>query len=272
MTLELSASGRRYGYLRDKVDHRDFGVLHAEAPQLSLPTDGVAAVDLEPFCGPKKDQGQEGACTAFAGCGLREFLYRKFYANEATKLEPLPVFSPAFLYYLERQADGTLGQGDTGSYGRSSVRMMNQAGVCLEAEDPYVAGAYEQAPTAEQLGSGLQFKAGSYHRLGFPDMRSCLVSGYAFVVGFNVYESFERNIGTDGMMPVPDTQNEQLLGGHEVLFIGFDDSKGAYKVRNSWGPSWGDQGNFWFPYVAAADPRIVMDAWMQHLGKAWKAA
>lgn len=266
MALALSPLGRRYGYLRDKSDHRDFGLLHPAA-KLELQSSLVSVVDLEPFCGPKKDQGNEGACTAFAGCGMREFLYRKLSALETVKLDPPPVFSPAFLYYQERQFDGSLADGDSGSFGRSATKMLNQFGVCLESENPYVPGNYSQAPSPEQLASALRFRAGSYHRLGFQDMRSCLASGYAFVVGFNVFESFEK-IGSNGLMPAPGP-NETILGGHEVLFIGYDDAKQAYKVRNSWGPDWADSGNFWMPYSVAADPNVVMDAWFQHMGRAW---
>ncbi len=117
MPLILSATGRKYGYLRDKADHRDYNLLRAPiTPTLELATMlATPVVDLEPMCGPKKDQGQEGACTAFAGCSMREFLYRKFFTSELTKLEPPPIFSPAFLYFQERQFDGSLGEGDTGS-------------------------------------------------------------------------------------------------------------------------------------------------------------
>ncbi len=268
MPLELSSAGRRYGYLLDKFDTRDFGVSHPAFEQLPKAEVLDPLVDLEPLCGPVKDQGQEGACTAFAGCGMREFLYRKLSSYETEKLDPAPIFSPAFLYYQERSLDGSLGEGDTGSTGRSSVKTMNKLGVCLEMENPYVPGNYEQAPTPEQLASASRFTAGAYHRLGFENFKSCLASGYVFVVGFNVYESFEH-IGADGIMSAPHIGNERLLGGHEVLFVGYSDEKNAFKVRNSWGANWGDFGNFWMPYAVAADSNVVLDAWMQHLGKAW---
>ena len=37
-------------------------------------------------------------------------------------------------------------------------------------------------------------------------------------------------------------RNEQLLGGHAVLIVGFDDNRQKFKVRNSWGTSWGASG------------------------------
>ena len=266
MPLELSRGGRRYGAFRDTPDHRDLGMTSAPLARAEvLPP----SVDLENLCGPIRDQGAEGSCTAHAGVGMREFLYRYYAPYEKTPAES-PIFSPAFLYYQERLLDGTLDQGDCGSYGRTCCRALNQFGVCLESGEPYVPGQFNIAPTAEQLAGALQFKAGAYHRIAnVQDMKSCLASGYVFAIGFTVFWSFENKIGWDGLWE-PDASREDVLGGHEVLVIGYDDSKQAFKVRNSWGPSWGASGNFWFRFSDAADTRILMDAWIQHLSGHWK--
>jgi C1A family cysteine protease len=224
-----------------------------------------SSVDLELWCGPVKDQGQLGACTAFAGCGMLEFLFRKYGHALAN-----PVLSPMFLYYVERKIDGTLAEGDCGSSGRTLVQAINRFGVCLESGDIYSPSNFEVAPTPAQSAEAQTMRAGAYHRIGcVDDMKSCLASGYAFVVTFVVRESFETNLGADGTMPMPNKGKELILGAHEVLFIGYDDAKQAFKVRNSWSASWGVRGNFWFPYAAAADPEILFDAWIQHFGGPW---
>jgi C1A family cysteine protease len=254
--------GRRYGYLRDVPDHRDFGMRKFAHPALSSASIPFA-VDLETYCGPVKDQGDLGACTAFAGCGMLEFLFQK-YKNRSV------VLSPRFLYYQELVLDGTLQEGDVGSCGRTSCKAINQFGVCEERDDPYSTKDFAVPPTPVEEGRAMFYRSGAYHRLStVDDMRNCLASGYVFVVGFTVYESFEGKWEKAGaLMPIP-SSGERVLGGHEVLFIGYDDTKQAFKVRNSWGTGWGNGGNFWFPYVAAADSNILIDAWIQHLGKPW---
>ena len=40
-------------------------------------------------------------------------------------------------------------------------------------------------------------------------------------------------------------------GGHGMVLVGYDDSKGtdgAFRVRNSWGTKWGDNGSIWVDY------------------------
>lgn len=255
--LPVSPAGRRYGYRPAPPDSRDFklNIRFATLPPF---------VDLEPWCGPVKDQGALGACTAFAGSGNREYLARRYGGST-------PVLSPLFLYYQERLIDSTLEEGDTGSTGRTSCMAMNRFGICPENADTYDIAGYQRAPTAEQLAAAYYWKSGAYHRLFTSyDIKTCLVSGYPAMVGFTVYSSFEdAPLANTGFMPVPAKNRERVLGGHEVLFIGYDDRKAAFKVRNSWGAGWGAGGNFWFPYEAANDPDVLIDSWMQHMGKPW---
>ena len=37
---------------------------------------------------------------------------------------------------------------------------------------------------------------------------------------------------------------------HDVILVGWDDSKGAWLLRNSWGDAWCDQGYCWIKYGA----------------------
>lgn len=254
-TLPLSPNERRYGYHRAPFDHRDLGL--ARAPlTVTLPP----SVDLEPWCGPVKDQGAEGSCTAQAGCGNREYLARKFQGAS-------PILSPQFLYYQERLIDGTTDQ-DSGSNGRTDCQAMNRYGICEETDDQYDPTHLKVAPDLLQLANALKWRSGAYHAVGnVDDMKSCLASGYPVLIGFAVYSSFE-NIGSDGIMPTP-RSTDQYLGGHETLVIGFSDEKQAFKVRNSWGPTWGDKGNFWMSYDIAACGTLLWDKWIQHLGPAW---
>lgn len=283
MTLTLSSAGRRYGYLKDRPDHRDLGI--ASSPITAIGLD--PSVDLESFCGPVLDQGDEGSCAGQFGAEVRQFLRKKLQAADDD-------FSPAYIYWLARQMDAFWSANnrwptnaelleftktivvtlDTGTYGRTVCRVLNQFGACTRATMPYVAGDFATGPTDAQFAEGLTFKAGAYHRIPtVQDMKTCLASGYAFGIGFTVYSSFEGDqVAKDGLWS-PDKSSEDILGGHEVMAIGYDDSVngGSFKVRNSWSASWGAAGNFWMRYQDAADSDILQDAWMIHLGKAWAA-
>jgi C1A family cysteine protease len=46
-------------------------------------------------------------------------------------------------------------------------------------------------------------------------------------------------------MPAP---TDRCVGGHAVLVVGYDLNAKTFKVRNSWGNSWGQAGYFTLPF------------------------
>lgn len=261
MSLTLSNAGRRYGLNPSPATHESYLSL-SSVPGLRT-TAPPATYDLLEYLGNVKNQGDLGSCTANAGAGHLEFLFRK-YKNQS------PTFSPLFLYYQERAKDGTLPQGDCGSTGLTACQVLEELGVCLESEDSYTTKNFEVAPTPAQLTEAAQYKSGAYHSIyTLDDMKLCLASNYTFLYGMTVYESFETSVGADGKVPVPNYASEPVLGGHEILCFGFDDKKQALHIRNSWGSDWGENGNFWLPYEMALDGRIFMEARISHFGNPW---
>ena len=106
-------------------------------------------------------------------------------------------------------------------------------------------------------------KAVQYQRVAqnVNQMKGCLASGYPFVYGFTVYESFEsKNVAKTGVVPMP-ASGEKILGGHCVLAVGYDDSQQRFLARNSWGTDWGLQGYFTVPYAYLTDPNLSSDFW-----------
>lgn len=263
MSLQVSAAGRRYGRLIDVADSRDLRM--NAAPVFRLPyTKLPPVISLIPWLGPVKDQGSEGSCTGHAYSSYREFLARK-YQNEG------PVLSPQFLYVQELLFENTF-PSDGGAMPRSGCIVLNQNGCCEETVWPYVPGNLVK-PTPVQLDNAKKWLGGAYHRISFlADILSCINSGYCCSVGFFVYQSFESDeVANTGIMPMP-KKDEALLGGHEVLCVGYDIPNRRALIQNSWGTSWGINGRFWMPFDFISDARYVSDLWMTHLGRAWRAA
>ncbi|MFN8109256.1 MAG: C1 family peptidase [Thermoleophilia bacterium] len=94
-------------------------------------------------------------------------------------------------------------------------------------------------------------------RLG--ELRGCLAEGHPFVFGFTVYENFFRGPGKQQtVVPMP---AGQVLGGHAVMAVGYDDRRQAFLARNSWGVHQGDHGYFHMPYAYLTDPGLAADFW-----------
>ena len=268
MTLTVSNGGRRYGALPSKFSVKDLGRPHFF---LGTPPPPADYGNLKNYSRPVKNQGQEGSCTGHGWATHQEFLELKYNHHDIT-------LSPAGIYYLERQLEGTLDQGDCGAQIVSGAAVVCKYGVDLLSDEPYSDQSYDKAPTADQLKSALNYKSGAYHRLTTVlDIKNCINSGYTFVLGMSVYESFETSVGGDGIMPMPN-HGEALLGGH-CMSSGwaYDDTikcpnasvPGAVLTQNSWGPEWGLEGRVWIPYEYFVDPNGVGDMRISHLGKKW---
>ena len=92
-------------------------------------------------------------------------------------------------------------------------------------------------------------------------MQGCLASGYPFVFGFTVYASFESAaVAKTGKMPMPKS-GEQVVGGHAVLAVGYNNDQRVFIIRNSWGDGWGDKGYFYMPYAYLLDDNLADDLW-----------
>ena len=58
-------------------------------------------------------------------------------------------------------------------------------------------------------------------------------------------------------------------GGHAIVIVGWDDAKHAWRIKNSWGTSWGERGFAWIKYGANLIGHDT--AWMQAADKSFVA-
>ena len=241
---------KRFGWIPDLPDQRDH-VYAAPAQIGPLP----ASVDLRPACPPVYDQGQLGSCTANAIGAALEFDQMK---------QQTDVFTPSrlFIYYSERVMEGTVDE-DSGAMIRDGIKSVAKQGAPHEKIWPYVIAKFRTKPSAAAYRDAKKHQAVLYQRVAqTPDqLKGCLASGFPFVFGFSVYESFETQaVAKSGHAPMP-KPGERQLGGHAVMAVGYDDASGRFVVRNSWGPKWGLKGYFTLPYAYLLDDNLADDFW-----------
>jgi C1A family cysteine protease len=242
---------KRFGWLPDLPDHRD---QFYAAPLVNL---GVlpVKVDLRPNCPKVYDQGQLGSCTANAIAGAIEFDRLKQHKTDF-------VPSRLFIYYNERVMEGTVDT-DSGAMIRDGVKSVANQGDAPETEWPYDIDKFTVKPPPKVYTDALKYKVVQYQRVlrNLTQMKGCLASGYPFVFGFTVYESFESpEVAQTGQVNMPGP-NEQELGGHAVVAVGYDDSQQRFFVRNSWGTGWGMAGYFTMPYTYLTESNLSDDFW-----------
>ncbi len=249
---------RNYGWKPDVPDQRDYRYYLKSTNPQSLPE----SVDLRSKCPPVEDQGQLGSCTANALVSALEYLElqkkRKFYD-----------LSRLFVYYNERVIENSVNS-DSGAMIRDGIKTLANQGVCKENNWKYDIKKFTKKPGKGCYSSALKYVINSYYRIdSLNEMKQCLVSGFPFVFGFSVYESFESDlVAQTGEVPMP-AENEKLLGGHAVMAVGYDDVTQRFIVRNSWGENWGNQGYFTIPYIYLTDRNLSDDFWTIKQDKAF---
>ena len=250
---------KHFGWTPDLPDVRDH--------MYSAPMEMVRAlphkVDLRPHCPPVYDQGQLGSCTGNAIAGAVQFERKKQH------LTPDFVPSRLFIYYNERVIEGSV-DNDSGAQIRDGIKVVNKLGVPPEKDWPYHIAKFAEKPPAKAFTDALKDRAVSYSRVtqSLTQMKGCLASGYPFVFGFTVYDSFEsEKVAKSGTVPMP-ASGESVLGGHAVMAVGYDESHHRFIVRNSWGDDWGMHGYFTMPYAYLTERNLSSDFWTIRLVQA----
>jgi C1A family cysteine protease len=237
-----------FGWKPQKPDIRDY-----KFSPLTTATVLPPRVDLRPLCPPVVDQGQLGSCTGNAIAAAHHFAQLK---------QGEKAFAPSrlFIYYNERVIEGTVKQ-DAGAEIRDGFKSIAQQGVCRESCWQYNISKFARKPPKSCYTQAAKHKAVQYLAVTptLNQLKGCLADGYPFVFGFTVYASFE-DIGSDGLVPMP-TLSEQMLGGHAVAAVGYDDGMQRFIVRNSWSAAWGDGGYCYFPYPYLTNAQLSGDFW-----------
>lgn len=219
-----------------------------------------------------RDQKFLGTCGPFGYDGVVGHNRKTMY-NEIVQTSPL------FLYKKTR--DMANETGDVGVTIRNLIKTAVTFGYVLEEHYPYTKQNMKDfdKPIADDLEKmGQLNQATSYIRIDAPNMdrralldelKKYMVKNIPIEFGFACYESLDYS-HKDGRIPFPG-RNEVQTGGHAVVLCGYDNSmlitnpingvktKGAFKIRNSWGNS-GEGGYYWLPYDYVLH-ELAMDFW-----------
>jgi hypothetical protein len=119
-----------------------------------------------------------------------------------------------------------------------------KSGVALESDLPYVGRKTSARPktrTAKALTWGYVDPDG-----GMPTVtaiKAALCQFGPLAIGIRADNALQNYSGSGVWNAPRGTIN------HAVTLVGWDDSKKAWRIKNSWGEDWGDQGYFWSTYT-----------------------
>jgi C1A family cysteine protease len=206
------------------------------ATAAALPT----SFDLSGSLPPPGNQGSQGSCVGWAvGYAAKSALEIKEETWNRTSARHQ--FSPAYIYNQINFGE------DSGSFISDALNLVVNQGVDNLEGFPYKVADYRTKPDAMSTKRASRYKGSSWAGIRniTTDIKNVLATGTPVVIGFAVYPDFD-NIGTTN-----ETYNSAAgtyRGRHAATLVGWDDSKQAFKIINSWGTGWGLNGYGWLAY------------------------
>jgi len=171
---------------------------------------------------PVKDQGQCGSCWAFSAVGTVE----SAYAVAAGKLGS---YAEQQLVDCDTRSDGC-----SGGYNQYGISYIGTTGIAAESAYPYTATDGSCRSVSKTLTAG---SVAGYNSVG--KNNAALQSALNSVpVSITVDADNSWQLYRSGVL----SQACGLFGqiDHAVIAVGYDTSADTFKIRNSWGASWGE--------------------------------
>lgn len=243
----LIQKNNNYKVKADNEDWRDYIYMSSQNPLKER-------VDLRPWCSRVEDQGHLGSCTGQSVAGAYELLLNKEQPEKFVDLSRL------YVYYNARLIEGDTSE-DEGAYLRDAVKAVHQYGVCSESIWPYNINHFAMRPTVESYEDGKNRNIRNYYRLlNVNDTVDALTNDLPVMFSFRVYSAFDNLEFTKNYILDMPGKTEQPIGGHAMVFVGYDLEKRLFLARNSFGADWCMRGYCWIPFQYVTDE--VMDSWV----------
>lgn len=234
------------------------GIHHKKwiAPHVAMPV----SADLSPSMPPVYDQGQLGSCVDNAVAGACQYDEIK-QGNPDTNTP-----SRLFLYYGARSIEGTVSS-DSGSSVADGCNSAAQWGYPDESAWPYDVSQYTIQPPASVYDAAKPNAITNFAQVSQDEtaIKTAVATGFPVLIGFTCYPSLETSaVDQTGDIPMPSAQDQKdgSIGGHSVLVVGYDDTTRRFKIRNSWGSSWGKGGYGTLPYDYLLNADLAGDFWV----------
>lgn len=196
-------------------------------------------------------QGRLGSCVAYS----LSTLYTYVKSTELGWHAPVPGtnpalnFSPSFVYDVLQPNDFGRPNGPGGLQALDALTYVSSNGVATQATMPYYSDNSSRQPDAAAVKEALNFRLVTYAQLRVTDrlgIRAQLAAGHPVWFAALLDRSFGQFKG-DGVYTLP--EHPVVLGGHMMNLVGYDDTRQAYKIRNSWGSNWRGDDTIWVSYA-----------------------
>lgn len=252
--LEFILSMLGWNPENEHVERQEDALVYDDEDVSGLPK----SVDMSKYFAPIGDQGQYGTCVAWStGYGLKTALDAKTNGYSTSQLKNTSYQCSAVDLWHNIPSSGK-SPGCNGSNFEPALEAMMSKGCASVADVPFT----NNKMTCDNVaGKSSSNKLNGYRVIAYSkemtgnkeqgmnvnNIKYYLSQGYPVLIGAQLGENF---MGWNSSKVI--TYDTEGYNGqhayHAMVVTGYDDSKKAFRVRNSWGNSWGDNGCIWVGY------------------------
>jgi len=222
-----------------------------QAPEDGSKADLPIAMDLTPYCPEVRHQGLIFSCVGWAA-GYGALSIQRAILNRCTEQAVITrnAHSALFLYNQIRTEDCR-----KGSRISDAMRLLMEQGDCLARQFDFDVNDCQQAPDSTLATHAKRFAIEDFLTLfGTKEdpavkvqrVKVVLSKNKPVVIGMMVLRNFYELKNAQYWHPT--LGNTAPAGGHAMVVVGYDDRKEAFRLMNSWGKNWGDNGFIWVKY------------------------
>ena len=269
----------RYGHIKDRPGSYRRMCSLARLEQTFPPTLDLTA---QPHARPVYDQLQHGSCVWNALLFCFDYVHHALTGTFAD-------LSRMFGYRQTMVMEDTDPATDGGCMPADAFKFQMETGCCDESMWPYTKDDTGLTLTPPKTCWDDALTNHALQDQSVPadinTLKSLLIQGYPVLIGIQCFPGDNgiesENAKETGIVGYPSKGNQmRSLGGHGVAVVGWDDTKqipiektgwwpwqkqqyftGAFLIRNSWGPAWGLNGNFYLAYEFVKNPNFCDSFW-----------
>lgn len=184
-------------------------------------------------------QGSQGSCAAWAiGYGLKS--YQEAVERKNKPDQNSEFFSPSFLYNQTKLSNCA-----SGANIPAMLNFLKSTGIVRLTDFGYDDQNCTNMPNSNLITLASAYRIADWRRVNFRseiDMKCQIACGFPIIIGILPNSNFDN------------VKNETIFAdgtgttGHAMVIVGYDDTKQAYKVLNSYSTNWGVNGYCWISY------------------------
>lgn len=229
---------------------------------VSLPS----KVDLREYVKQIYNQGTIGSCVAHSmaasiniDSNIKDMSANKLFNYATQDIAP----SRLYIYWHARSVGSFPVTQDTGSTIHDGSMAMQKYRTCPESMWTYDVTKFTQQPDLDCYKVADSYPGIKIQQIDqdVDHIKQALNAKLPVAFGVVVHQSFmSADAARTGNIPIPGN-NDQVMGGHAICMVGYDDSKKCFIFQNSWGPEWGDKGYGYIPYAYILNQQESGDFW-----------